>query len=150
HVASLYDSLGCNVQRHPLAPATGINDDGESRPRPLGDAFSFVQRPEAPVQVLLVGHLDTVFAPDHPFQSVREIEGNRLNGPGVADLKGGLIVMHAALEAIEQSPWRDAIGWRVLLNPDEEIGSPGSAPLLAEAAQHADAGLIFEPAMPDG
>src|SRR5699024_7478077 len=100
----------------------------------------FVQRPEAPLQVLLVGHLDTVFAEDHPFQTVREIEGGRLNGPGVADLKGGLIVMHAALVAIENSPWRDQIGWRVLLNPDEEIGSPGSAPLLVAAAKQADAG----------
>lgn len=149
-MAEHFARLGCQAQRHSLQPATQVGDDGESRPRPLGDAFTFVQRPEAPVQLLLVGHLDTVFAVDHPFQSVREIEGNRLNGPGVADLKGGLIVMHTALTAIEQSPWRDDIGWNVLLNPDEEIGSPGSAQLLADAAPHADAGLIFEPAMPDG
>lgn len=149
-MAEHYRALGCQSYRQALEPATQVGDDGEPRTRPLGDAFSFVQRPNAPMQLLLVGHLDTVFAEDHPFQTVRELDGNRLNGPGVADLKGGLIVMHAALTAIENSPWRDAIGWRVLLNPDEEIGSPGSAPLLAQAAQQADAGLIFEPAMPDG
>src|SRR5699024_2098699 len=61
-----------------------------------------------------------------------------------------LVVMHTALAALEASPWRDHIGWQVILNSDEEIDSPGSAPLLAEAAQKADVGLIFEPAMPDG
>lgn len=138
------------ADRRALPPATRIGDDGEARPRPLGDAFLFSRRAHAPVQVLLVGHLDTVFGADHPFQQVREAPGNRLNGPGVADLKGGLIVMHTALAAIENSPWRDRIGWQVVLNPDEEIGSPGSAPLLAEAADRAHAGLVFEPAMPDG
>lgn len=149
-MATHFAALDCQAQRQTLTPASQVGDDGVVRERPLGDAFTFVQRPAAPVQLLLVGHLDTVFAADHPFQRVREIDGRRLNGPGVADLKGGLIVMHAALAAIENSPWREQIGWRVLLNPDEEIGSPGSAPLLAAAAQQADAGLIFEPAMPDG
>lgn len=73
-----------------------------------------------------------------------------LNGPGVADLKGGLLVMWLALQALEQSPHRDRIGWEVLLNPDEEIGSRGSAPLLLEAAARNDFGLIFEPAYADG
>lgn len=61
--------------------------------------------------------------------------------------------MLAALEAFESGPaaLKAALGWTVLLNPDEEIGSPGSAPLLAaEAARH-DVGLVFEPsALPDG
>lgn len=150
YMAGYFAELGVDVDRHALQPVTQVNDDGEVTPRPLGDAFVFSQRPQAPVQVLLVGHLDTVFAVDHPFQSVREIAGNRLNGPGVADLKGGLIVMHTALAALENSPWREHIGWRVILNPDEEIGSPGSAPLLIQAAQQANAGLVFEPSMPDG
>jgi len=149
-MAGYFSALGAEVDRRALTAATQVDDDGEVTSRPLGDAFLFSRRPHAPLQVLLVGHLDTVFAVDHPFQKVREIAGNRLNGPGVADLKGGLVVMHTALAALEASPWRDHIGWQVILNPDEEIGSPGSAPLLAEAAQKADVGLIFEPAMPDG
>lgn len=149
-MAEHFAALGVTAQRHTLDAATQISDDGEARPRPLGDAFVFTQRPQAPVQVLLAGHLDTVFAEDHAFQHVRELPDNCLNGPGVADLKGGLIVMYTALAAIENSPWRERIGWQVVLNPDEEIGSPGSAPLLAEAAQQAQAGLVFEPSMPDG
>lgn len=149
-MAAYFAELGVQADRRTLQAATQVGDDGEARARPLGDAFVFTQRPQAPVQVLLAGHLDTVFAVDHPFQQVRQLSDNCLNGPGVADLKGGLIVMHAALAALEQSPLRDRIGWQVVLNPDEEIGSPGSAPILAAAAQQAQAGLVFEPAMPDG
>jgi len=149
-LAGYFAALGAKAERHTLPAATQVGDDGEVQSRPLGDAFVFTQRPQAPVQVLLVGHLDTVFAADHPFQHVREIDGNRLNGPGVADLKGGLVVMHTALTALEHSPWRDRIGWQVVLNPDEEIGSPGSADLLTRAASGAHAGLVYEPAMPDG
>ena len=94
--------------------------------------------------------MDTVYAIDSPFQTVRELDTDRLNGPGVADLKGGLLVMFLALSALERSPHRERIGWEVLFNPDEEIGSRGSAPLLAEAAQRNHLGLIYEPAYADG
>src|SRR4051812_34040756 len=60
-------------------------------------------RPTAPVQLLFTGHMDTVFAPDHPFQETRWSEDGVINGPGVADMKGGLAVMLAALKAVEQS-----------------------------------------------
>ena len=58
--------------------------------------------------------------------------------------------MWLALATLERSPWRERIGWEVLLNPDEEIGSTGSAPLLAEAARRNHLGLVFEPAFADG
>src|SRR6476620_7508489 len=60
-------------------------------------------RPTAPVQLLLTGHMDTVFAADHPFQETRWLDDGVLNGPGVADMKGGLAVMLAALNAVETS-----------------------------------------------
>jgi glutamate carboxypeptidase len=68
----------------------------------------------------------------------------------VADAKGGLAVMLTALEAFERSRFANGLGWEVLLNPDEEIGSVGSAPLLVEAAGRNDVGLVFEPTLPDG
>jgi glutamate carboxypeptidase len=98
------------------------------------------------VQVLLVIHYDTVYAPDHPFQRVTRADAATLHGPGVADAKGGIVVMFNALLAFERSPASANVGWHVLLNPDEEIGSPGSAPLLAEAAKQAHVALVFEPA----
>jgi glutamate carboxypeptidase len=108
-------------------------------------------RPTAPVQLLFTGHMDTVFASDHAFQETRWLEDGVLNGPGVADMKGGLAVMLTALKAVEQSPHADRIGFEVVINSDEEVGSLSSAPLLAQAARGKRAALTYEPsALPDG
>ena len=108
-------------------------------------------RPTAPVQLLFTGHMDTVFGADHSFQQTRWLEDGVLNGPGVADMKGGLAVMLAALNAVEKSPFADRIGYEVVINSDEEVGSPASAALLAQAAQGKRAALTYEPAaLPDG
>jgi glutamate carboxypeptidase len=108
-------------------------------------------RPTAPVQMLLTGHMDTVYGADHAFQETRWLEDGVLNGPGVADMKGGIAVMLAALEAVEHSSLADRIGYEVVINSDEEVGSPSSAALLAQAAQGKLAALTYEPAaLPDG
>jgi glutamate carboxypeptidase len=108
-------------------------------------------RPTAPVQLLFTGHMDTVFDANHAFQKTRSLEDGVLNGPGVADMKGGLAVMLAALKAVEQNAAADRIGYEVVINSDEEVGSPASAALLAQAAQGKRAALTYEPAaLPDG
>jgi glutamate carboxypeptidase len=108
-------------------------------------------RPTAPVQLLFTGHMDTVFPAGHAFQQTRWLDDGVLNGPGVADMKGGLATMLAALKAVEQSPAADRIGYEVVVNSDEEVGSLASAPLLAQAAQGKRAALTYEPAaLPDG
>jgi glutamate carboxypeptidase len=149
-LATLFAPLGAAREDIEVAPYRYTADDGSRRERPLGRALRLRQRPQAPLQVFLCGHLDTVFAPDHPFQQARIAGDDRIHGPGVADLKGGLLVMYLALSALERSPWREHIGWEVLWNPDEEIGSQSSAPLLQEAAGRNAFGLIYEPAYPDG
>jgi glutamate carboxypeptidase len=74
-----------------------------------------------------------------------------LNGPGVADMKGGIAVMLAALKAVESSPLAALLGYEVVINSDEEVGSLGSATLIAEAARGKRAALTYEPsALPDG
>ena len=103
-------------------------------------------RPTAPVQLLFTGHMDTVFGSDHAFQSTRWLENGILNGPGVADMKGGIALMLAALKAVEKSPVADRIGYEVVINSDEEVGSPASAVLLAQAAEGKRAALTYEPA----
>jgi glutamate carboxypeptidase len=65
-------------------------------------------------------------------------------------MKGGLSVMLAALQAFEQLPGEKRVGYEILINPDEEIGSPGSAPLLADLGKRAHLGMTYEPAMADG
>jgi glutamate carboxypeptidase len=108
-------------------------------------------RPTAPVQLLFTGHMDTVFAADHSFQQTRWLDEGVLNGPGVADMKGGIAVMLAALKAVETSSGADRFGYEVVINSDEEVGSPSSAALLAQAARGKRAALTYEPAaLPDG
>ncbi|WP_242653579.1 hydrolase [Sphingomonas jatrophae] len=108
-------------------------------------------RPDAPVQLLLTGHMDTVFAPGDDFDRLDWRAPGVLGGPGVADMKGGLAVMLAALHALEASPLAGRIGYEVVVNADEEVGSPASAPLIAAAARGKRAALTYEPAMtPEG
>ena len=108
-------------------------------------------RPDAPVQLLFTGHMDTVFASDHPFQETRWLDDSVINGPGTADMKGGIAVMLAALKAVEASDAASRVGYEVIVNSDEEVGSLGSAPLIAEAARGKRAALTYEPsALPDG
>ena len=116
----------------------------------LPQALRVRARPEAPLHVLLCGHFDTVYGPEDPFQRCRFPDPHTLNGPGVADMKGGLVVMLAALRAFEASEQSCRLGWEVLLTPDEEIGSAGSAPLFAEAARRHRLALVFEPARANG
>lgn len=149
-LAQRFDMLGGESEWLDLPNYRYTDDRGEWRERPIGRALRIRKRPDAPLRVFLCGHLDTVFSAEHPFQTTRTMGDDTLNGPGVADLKGGLLVLWLALNALENSPWRDRIGWEVLMNPDEEIGSRGSAPLLVEAAQRNHFGLIYEPAYSDG
>jgi glutamate carboxypeptidase len=107
-------------------------------------------RPGAPNRILLNGHFDTVYEADDPFQRCQWLDAERLNGPGVTDMKGGLVTMLAALQTFELTPHANEVGWEVLLTPDEETGSRGSAQVLVESARWAQFGLVFEPGRPSG
>jgi glutamate carboxypeptidase len=133
----------------PLAPSARIRADGEAVSVEHGACLRLRVRPDAPIQVALTGHYDTVFGAQHPFQKPH-CDGDSLRGPGVADMKGGIAVMLAALEAFERLPGDKRIGYEVLLSPDEEIGSPASAPLLAELGARAHFGMTYEPALASG
>ena len=133
------------------APVETVDANGRTARIEHGRHLHLTVRPTAPIQLLLTGHMDTVYAADHPFQETRWLEDGVLNGPGVADMKGGLAVMLAALKAVEASPDADRLGYEVVINSDEEVGSPASAALLASAAQGKRAALTYEPAaLPDG
>ncbi len=146
-VADLFAPIADEVDLVDLQPLEEVDERGQVRPVPLGRVVRAVRRPRAPRQVLLVGHYDTVFPPGSTFVGIAEEDGI-WRGPGVVDAKGGLVVAALALELAEAVGLE--VGWEVLVVPDEEIGSPGSAAVLAAAAVHADLGLGYEPAMPDG
>jgi glutamate carboxypeptidase len=109
-------------------------------------------RPAAAKHVLLSGHFDTVYGANDAFQHCTLLDAATLRGPGVADMKGGLVVMLGALRAFEQTPAARRLGYEVLLTPDEETGSFGSAPLFAAAgaSKRFALALVFEPARPNG
>jgi glutamate carboxypeptidase len=142
--------LPAEVTRVPTQGFSTVGDDGSVRSQSRADALKIVCRSEAPIQVVLTGHYDTVYPVDSPFKTVTERPDGALNGPGIADMKGGISVMLAALAAFETHPDRARVGWTVLLSPDEEIGSPGSAPLLAELGARGHVGMTYEPALADG
>ncbi len=100
-------------------------------------------------RVLLAGHLDTVHPVDGAFRELSISPGGKTAvGPGCVDMKGGLVILVAALEALEECGV--AARWTVLFNSDEETGSFHSDRAIRAAAADADFGLAVEPAMSDG
>ncbi|GIX20584.1 hydrolase [Erythrobacter cryptus] len=150
-LAEAFAALPGTVELVDPAPVSAIGADGRAFDQPHGQHLVVKVRPEAARRILLTGHMDTVFAPDHPFQAQRWIDGETLNGPGVADMKGGIVVMLHALLAFESRPAAALMGYDVLINSDEETGSLASAALIAELAAGKLAALTYEPAaLPDG
>jgi len=150
-LANAFAALPGEVRFEDPAPVEAVDTAGHTNAIEHGRHLHLTVRPDAPVRLLLTGHMDTVFGVDHEFQQTRWLEHGVLNGPGVADMKGGLAVMLAALQAVERSPLAGRLGYEVVINSDEEVGSPASAALLARAAQGKRAALTYEPAaLPDG
>jgi len=133
-----------------LPPSTVVEPDGTVREQAYTPSFQCRIRPQAPVRIVMTGHHDTVFPKESHFQSAKYWDDDTLNGPGVADMKGGILVMLHGILALERTPWKDQIGIDVLISPDEEIGSLGSGPVLADLARGADIGMTYEPALADG
>lgn len=103
------------------------------------------------VRILLLGHMDTVYPPGTAAQRPMAISPDgKITGPGVADMKGGLLNILYALDllaAVESRPYRTLT---VICNPDEEVGSPSSRSIIEEEAQQADCALVLEAAWEDG
>lgn len=149
-LAEAFGELGADIGEAALAPSQVVEKTGEIRDVEYAPALKISSRPDAPVRIVLTGHMDTVFPPDAAFQDWTLWDDDTLNGPGVADMKGGLLVMLHALLGLERSPWAKQVGYDVLISPDEEIGSLGSGPKLAELGKRADVGMTYEPALADG
>ncbi|MEG3146880.1 hydrolase [Sphingomonas sp. RT2P30] len=145
-----FSALPGKIELVEPAPVESVAADGSVSQLDHGRHLHLNVRPDAPVRMLFTGHMDTVYPVDHPFQTLTLRDDGSLHGPGVADMKGGLAVMLAALSAVEASPLATRIGYEVVINSDEETGSFSSAALLARAARGKVAALTYEPALPDG
>ena len=100
--------------------------------------------------VLLVGHMDTVFDDGTVAERPFRIDGDIARGPGVSDMKGGLLAGFVATEVLQEAGF-DGFGTiTYVCNPDEEIGSPFSGPVIRELALRHDAALVLEGARANG
>lgn len=149
-LSDAFSELEGDVSAVELKPSTTVELDGDIKEVPYTPSMKVSKRPEAPVRIVLTGHHDTVFPKGCGFEDWRLLDDDTLNGPGVADMKGGLLVMLHALLALERSPWASQIGYDVLVSPDEEIGSLGSGPVLMDLGAKAHVGMTYEPALADG
>ncbi len=114
-----------------------------SRSGRFGDHLFFHnERAAGDPGVVIVGHVDTVF-PREVFSGF-SVEGEVARGPGVLDMKGGLVVVAFALEALRREGLLEGLPLTFAVVSDEEVGSPESAPLLREVTRGADCALVFE------
>ena len=98
-------------------------------------------------KILLVGHLDTVFEKDSPFQAFQRLDGNKARGPGIIDMKGGDVIIVSALKALKSAGVLDQMNVFVVMTGDEEdAGDPQAAArqALVDAATGAEYALGFE------
>ena len=149
-LANAFSELKGDVRLQEAPGFETIDSSGKSETIYTGPIVRVSARPSAPVQVVMTGHYDTVF-PKGTFEGVRDIGNGMLNGPGLADMKGGLCVMLEALKAFESGPLIDRLGYQIVITPDEEIGNHASSDALTEAARSgAHIGMTYEPAMETG
>jgi glutamate carboxypeptidase len=105
------------------------------------------EKPGNGKRMLLIGHLDTVFEKDSPFQSFQRVDANTAKGPGIIDMKGGDVIIIAALKALKAAGALDQMNVIVVMTGDEEdSGEPHAAAraALVDAAQGAEYALGFE------
>jgi glutamate carboxypeptidase len=139
HFEERYRALGAETARIPGKGGTGDHLTVRFRGK----------QPDGP-RIFLIGHCDTVFpegtAAERPFT----VEGGTGRGPGVVDMKGGLVTCFYAMEALLAEGFDDFGTIDILYDTDEERGNPSSRPLIEEMGKSAAAALILEPGRADG
>lgn len=149
HLEHLMKDLNVECHRHTLPVRESIDDSGNQTSLPAGPALKWSSSSNNKPSVLLAIHYDTVYPTDHPLQSCVRIDDDRLRGPGVIDAKGGIIVLRWAVLAGLKYGLLEGVSWSILLNPDEEVGSPSTSSLWESMATKFDFGMLYEPCMAD-
>jgi glutamate carboxypeptidase len=136
-VATFLEGIGATVVQHPHET--------------LGETVvgTIAGMPGAP-RLLLIGHMDTVFDPGTAEARPFRIDDGRAYGPGVTDMKSGLLAGLYALKALVESGGLPFGRLTFVANPDEEIGSPSSTPIIRTLAADADVSLVLECARANG
>ncbi len=136
YFAVRFEELGWKVERHDLSPDSAT-------------CVIATNRRAEHYDLMLVGHLDTVFAngecKNHPFR----IEGNRVYGLGSCDMKHGDLLIYYLMKELP-TEINEKLNIVVVYNPDEEIGSKYSRKVYSDYARRTDLALIYEASGTDG
>jgi glutamate carboxypeptidase len=137
-----FEAAGWAVERRQHRPA-----EGQER---LGDlVIGRIEGAGGP-RVLMVGHTDTVFDPGTAEARPFAIRGDRATGPGVSDMKGGLLTGFFAVDVLREAGFEGFGSVTYVCNPDEEIGSPWSREAILDEAARADFAFVLEGARENG
>ncbi len=121
--------------------------DGEAQ---LGDLVIGRLEGSGGTRILMVGHTDTVFDPGTAAARPFAISGDRATGPGVSDMKGGLLTGFFAIDVLQEAGFDGFRSITYICNPDEEIGSPWSRDAIRDEAGRADVAFVLEGARENG
>lgn len=135
-LAHIWADLGFAQSRHDVGAAA--------------DLRVFSRRGSGRGRLLILGHMDTVWPAETAASWPFTCDDTTAAGPGIGDMKGGLVVAHAAIHALIEAGAKLPAEIRLLLVPDEELGSIHSRKMIEAEAQQADWVLVMEPARPDG
>jgi glutamate carboxypeptidase len=135
-----FKKVGCKITTYPQ-PDTGDLTVAEFAPGRLKDADD---------EILLLAHLDTVWPVGQLVKMPFYIQGNRIYGPGVLDMKAGVVMLLSALRALHGLNVKPQKRISVFLNSAEETGSDASTELIRKLARRASLVLCLEPALPGG
>ncbi len=157
HLKEAFSQLSDSVETVSLPPLTkaSLGRSTESSIPPTSILLA-EKRTSAPLQIIFSGHYDTVFHPTSGFTHTQMIDTKTLKGPGVSDMKGGLLIMKETIRLIESFPSsiKDSIGWKAVITPDEEIGSPLSRSFFKNLIRDIEGkralGIILEPTLLSG
>ncbi len=135
-----FKKVGCRITTYPQ-PDTGDLTVAEFAPGRLKDADD---------EILVLAHLDTVWPVGQLVKMPFYIQGNRIYGPGVLDMKAGVVMLLSALRALHGLNIKPQKRITVFLNSAEETGSAASTELIRKLARRASLVLCLEPALPGG
>ena len=137
-----FEAGGWKVERLEHRPA-----EGEEQ---LGDLVIGRLNGTGTTCLLMIGHMDTVFDPGTVAQRPFRIQGDRALGPGVSDMKGGLLTGFFAVDVLQAAGFDGFGSITYVCNPDEEIGSPWSHGVIEAEAANADVAFVLEGARENG
>lgn len=126
----LFCGIGWRVERHHISKSAG-------------DYLKISNRACDHYDLLMIGHMDTVFPAGTAAKRPFRIEGNLAYGPGVSDMKSGILAMYYIVNELQLGVL-DKLSLCIVMNPDEEIGSIYSRSLTESIARHSDYAFVLE------